>query len=214
MIDWQPEGESQRRTFNEALPPTSSRACDEHVKEQKESNAAKELARERAMAETRRLLIELATAWGDYQEDPSASSKIRVQGLVGALPGNLAKEIGYAVDVPRDHWGMGQWPLDGMVQDSEDKKLVRENAPMIELIWNLWQVRLPGLVDADLSQPPRYWYRVEDAVHGFVALVRERESGNRTLLDGPRDRKQREDAQKMFERFGLPGQNPQTGGPT
>ena len=92
-----------------------------------------------------------APAWGDYQEDPTASNKMRVQGLVGALPNQYAKEIGYAVDVPRDHWGPGQWPLEGMVQDPNDKQLVRENAPMIELIWNLWQVQLPRLAGADLS---------------------------------------------------------------
>jgi hypothetical protein len=209
VIDWQPEDESQRRTFNEALPPMSSSAFDEHVKKREAENAAEALARERGISETRRLLIELAAAWGDYQEDPSAGNKMRVQGLVGALPGNFVKEIGYAVDVPRDHWGPGQWPLDGMVQNPEDKKLVHDNAPMIELIWNLWQVRLPGLVEADLSQPPRYWYRIEDAVNGYVELVRNRESGQRTLIDGPRDRKHREDALQMLKQFESQHQNPQ-----
>lgn len=66
-------------------------------------------------------------------------------------------------------------------------------------IWNLWQVQLPGLVDADLSQPPRYWYRIEHAVHGYVEMVRNRESGRRELVEGPRDRKQREDAIKMLK---------------
>lgn len=55
----------------------------------------------------------------------------------------MAKEIGYEVDVLRDLWGPGQWPLDVFVADPKDKKLVRENAPMIELIWNLIQVQLP-----------------------------------------------------------------------
>jgi hypothetical protein len=189
----------------------SNAAFEDHVKERMESNAAEALARERALAETRRLLIELAAAWGDYQADPSASNKARVQGLVGALPGNFAKEIGYAVDVPRDHWGPGQWPLDRIVQNPEDKELVRENAPVIELIWNLWQVRLHGVVDADLSQPPRYWHRVEHAVNGYVELVRNRESGRRELVDGPRDRKQRENARQTFKRFlPPPGQSPPT----
>jgi hypothetical protein len=70
---------------------------------------------------------------------------------------------------------------------------------MIELIWNLWQVQLPATVDADLSQSPPYWHRIEDAVSGYVALVRIRESGNQVLIEGPRDRKQREDAQQMFK---------------
>lgn len=212
VIDWQPEGESERRTFNEALPPMSSSAFDEHVKKREAQNAAEALARERGINESRRLLIELAAAWGEYQEEPSTGNKMRVRGLVGALPGNFVKEIGYAVDVPRDHWGPGQWPLDDMVQDPEDKKLVRENAPMIELIWNLWQVRLPGLVDADLSQPPRYWYRIEDAVYGYIELVRNRESGRRELIHGQRDRKQHEQAQEMFKRFFPPEQTPQAPG--
>lgn len=99
-----------------------------------------------------------------------------------------------------------------MVQDPNDKQLVRENAPMIELIWNLWQVQLPPLAEADLSQPPRYWYRVEDAVYGYIELVRNRESGKRQLIDGPRDRKQREDAQKMLQRFMPQQPNPQPPG--
>ena len=41
---------------------------------------------------------------------------------------------------------------------------------------------------------------------------RDRESGKRKLIDGPRDRKQREEAQKMFKQFLPPGQNPQTPG--
>jgi hypothetical protein len=212
VIDWLPEGESQRQTFTEAVPPMSSRGFEEHVKEGRAATVAAALARERAAGEARRVLIELAAAWGDYQEDPTASNKLRVQGLVGALPGQYAKEIGYAVDVPRDHWGLGQWPLDGMVQDPNDKQLVRENAPMIELIWNLWQVQLPPLAEADLSQPPRYWYRVEDAVYGYIELVRNRESGKRQLIDGPRDRKQREDAQKMLQRFMPQQPNPQPPG--
>jgi hypothetical protein len=212
VIDWQPDGESQRRTFNEALPPMSNAAFEDHVKEQKESNAAEALARERAMAETRRLLIELAAAWGDYQADPSVGNKMRVQGLVGALPTHLAKQIGYAVDVPRCFWGPGQWPLEVFVQTPADKELVRENAPMIELIWNLWQVQLPATVDADLSQSPPYWHRIEHAVNGYVQLVRIRESGKHVPIEGPRDRKQREDAQKMFKQFLPPGQNPQTPG--
>jgi hypothetical protein len=199
VIDWLPEGESQRQTFTEAVPPQSSSAFEEHVKERKAETAAEALVRERAISETRKLLIELAAAWGDYQDDPSASNKLRVQGLVGALPTNVVKEIGYAVDVPRDYWGPGQLPLEGLVQKPEDRELVRRDAPLIELIWNLWQVQLPGIVDADLSQGPDPWYRVEHAVNGYVELVRNRESGQRPLRDGPRDRKHREDALKMLK---------------
>jgi hypothetical protein len=198
-IDWLPEGESQRQTFTEAVPPMPNSAFEEHVKEQTAQTAAEALAAERAISETRKLLIELAAAWGEYQDHPSASNKLRVQGLVGALPGNFVKEIGHAVDVPRDHWAPDQWPLDDMVQDPNDKRLVRDNAPMIELIWNLWQVQLPPLVDADLSQPPEHWNRIEHAVHGYIELVRNRESGKRELKLGPRDRKHREEVQRRLK---------------
>jgi hypothetical protein len=185
VIDWLPDGETDRQTFNEAVPPMSNRAFDEVVKERKAQTAAEQLERERAASEARRLLIELADAWGEYQADPSARNKARVQGIVGALPTNFVKEIGLAVDVPRDHWGPHQYPLEVFVQSPEDRELVRRDAPLIELIWNLWQVQLPGLVDADLSQPPRYWYRIEHAIHGYVELVRNRESGRRELVEGP-----------------------------
>ena len=80
--------------------------------------------------------------------------------------------------------------------DPKDKKLVRENAPMIELMWNLIQVQLPEIVEGGNSQSPRPWYRIEDAVYGYVDLVRRREKGDRELLDGPRDRKARNEAEK------------------
>jgi hypothetical protein len=209
VIDWLPQGETSRQSFNEAVPPISSKGFDEHVKERKAETAAEALAHERVITETRRLLIELAAAWANYQEDPSAGNRIRVQGLVGALPTNFVKEIGRAVDVPRDHWGPHQYPLEVFVQSPEDRELVRRDAPLVELIWNLWQVQLPGLVDADLSQSPRYWYRIEHAIHGYVELVRNRESGRRELIEGPRDRKQREDAQQMFKQVEAMRRSPQ-----
>jgi hypothetical protein len=70
---------------------------------------------------------------------------------------------------------------------------------MIELIWNLWQVQLDRLVEADLSQSPRYWHRIEHAVYGYVEMVRNQESGKRELRAGPRDRQQQERAKQMIE---------------
>jgi hypothetical protein len=201
VIDWLPEGEANRQTFNEAVPPMPNRAFDEVLKERKARTAAEELEHERAVREARRLLIELAGAWGDFQNDPSPRNKLRVQGLVGALPTNFVKEIGLAVDVPRDHWGPHQYPLEVFVQSPEDRELVQRDAPIIELIWNLWQVQLPGVAETDLSQSPRYWFRIEHAIYGYVELVRNRESGRRELIEGPRDRKHREEAQKMFKQM-------------
>lgn len=212
VIDWQPDGERDRQSFNEAVPPMSNRAFDEHVKERKERTAAEELERERELSEARRLLADLAGAWGDYQDNPSTRNKIRVQGLVGGLPTNFVKLIGYAVDVPRDYWGPHQYPLEDFVQEPQDKEIVRRDAPMIELIWNLWQIQLRPLGEADLSQAPRYWHRIEHAVWGYLELVHNREAGTPELIDGPRDRKQRQEADQMFKLAGLkgPDQQPDT----
>jgi hypothetical protein len=124
---------------------------------------------------------------------------------IGSSSGGLifTTSHGGFIDPRNAFWAPHQWPLERFVQPPEDKELVCENKPMIELIWNLWQVQLPGLVEADLSQSPRYWYRIEDAVSGYAELVRRRESGKRELIEGPRDRKQTEQAQKMLKHFGL-----------
>ena len=196
QIDWLPDGEKQLQQHNEVLEPIPNKVFDETVKRREAERSAEAAARERYLAESRRLLLDLADAWADA----SPRNKIRVQALVAALPGNMAKEIGYEVDVLRDLWGPGQWPLEIFVQP-EDQKLVRENAPMIELMWNLIQVQLPEIVDADNSQSPMGWYRIEHAVSGYVELVRRREKGDRELLDGPRDRKHREEAMKQLAEF-------------
>ena len=204
LIDWQPDGEPERQKFNEVLPPMPSAFAD-HLKQRSEENRVEAAAQERIVAESRRLLVELAGAWGAYQANASAENKARVQGIVGALPGNFAKEIGYAVDVPRAFWGPDQWPFEKLLfanhRQADDRELVRDNAAMIELIWNLWQVQLPLVAEGDNSQTPRYWYRIEDAVNDYVDLVRRRESGIRELIESPRDRKQREDAMKMLATF-------------
>ena len=196
LIDWRPDGEHERQTFNEALAPMPSHVgeAERRARSERAAERAEERATtERVVAETRRLLIDLADAWGAYQANSSAHNRMRVQGLVAALPGNFAKEIGYAVDVQRGLWEPGQWPLEVFVQP-EDQELVRENAPMIELMWNLIQVQLPEIVDGDNSQSPMGWYRIEHAVSGYVELVGRRESGNRELVNGPRDRKRRAEA--------------------
>jgi len=101
------------------------------------------------------------------------------------------------VDVPRDFWGEHQWPFENWFPDNaEDQELVRENAAMIELIWNLTQAQIPVLVEADLSQRPDPWPRIERAIYGFRDLVPQRESGNREFRDGKRDRKQKADVKQ------------------
>jgi hypothetical protein len=198
QIDWLPDGEKEHRTHFDVLEPIPNKVFDETVKRREVERDAEAAMRRQWCVEIRRHLIDLAAAWGDFQEKATPQNKIRVQGLVSALPGNMVREMGFAVDVPRDYWGEGQWPLDEFVQDAEDKKIVRENAPMIELMWNLMWVQIPQVAEADASQNPDPWYRIEHAVWGYVELVRNRELGKRELRDGPRDRKHREEATKCL----------------
>ena len=68
-------------------------------------------------------------------------------GCKASSPTNFAREIGHAVDVPRDFWGAHQWPFEEWFPDDpEGQTLVRENAAAIELIWNLRDVQIPVFV--------------------------------------------------------------------
>lgn len=202
-FDWRPEGETTRQTFKDVLDdvprknPFAEMAAKRRDQERDAEAAA--AAHRQWCVEIRRHLIDLAGAWADYQANATPQNKMRVQGLVSALPSNMVRAIGFAVDVPRDFWGMHQWPLENFVQDAEDKELVRDNAPMIELIWNLTWVQIPQVAEADASQNPDPWHRIEHAVRGYVELVRNREQGKVEFIDGPRDRKHREEAIQMIK---------------
>jgi len=197
-LDWLPEGETERKTFKDVLDAIPNKTFDETVKRREVERDA-EAAMDRAWcAEIRRTLIDVAAAWGDYKAKDTPQTKARVQGLVSALPSNMVRAMGFEVDVPRDFWGMHQWPFENFVQDAKDKKLVRENAPMIELMWNLTWVQIPRVREGDLSQPPDPWYRLEHAIHGYIELVRNREQGKIEYRDGKRDREQHERAMQMF----------------
>jgi hypothetical protein len=78
-------------------------------------------------------------------------------------------------------------------------------------------VRIPRVAEADISQNPDPWYRIEHAVWGYVELVRSREQDKRfdltsgvwrELRDGPRDRKHREEAMQhladIYHRSNVP----------
>lgn len=201
QIDWLPEGEKTRKRHSDVLEPIPNKQFEETVKRRQVERDAEEVAHRQLCVEIRNHLVDLADAWGAFQSDASVRNKARVQALVSALPSNMVREIGFAVDVPRDHWGPQQWPLEIWAFEENDKPLVRENAAMIELMWNLTWVQIPPIVEADISQSPRPWYRIEDAVHGYIALVRSREKGEPTLIDGPRDRKAAQEAKRDFEAF-------------
>lgn len=198
-LDWLPEGETERQTFKDVLDEIPNKTFDETVKRREVERDA-EAAMDRVWcAEVRKLLIELADAWGDYRVKETPQNKMRVQALVAALPSNMVRAIGFAVDVPRDFWGEHQWPFENWVQDRKDKQLVRDNAPMIELMWNMTWVQIPRRRESDLSQPPDPWCRLEHAIYGYVELVRNREQGKVEYRDGERDRKHREEAMRMIE---------------
>lgn len=199
QFDWLPEGKTKRRTFKDVLEPIPNKQFDETVKRSEVERDADAAIRRQWCVEIRRHLIDLADAWAVFQVDATPQNKARVQALVSALPSNMVREMGFAVDVLRDYWGDNQWPLDIFVQDEKDKKLVHDNAPMIELMWNLTWVQIPQVAEADISQSPDPWYRIEHAVSGYVELVRNREQGKRELRDGPRDRKHSEEALKMIK---------------
>ncbi|WP_336513299.1 hypothetical protein [Mycobacteroides franklinii] len=196
-IDWLPEGETKRKTFKDVLDDIPNKTFEETVRRREEERDAEAAMHRIWCAEIRKLLIELADAWGDFKTKETPQNRIRVQGLVSALPSNMVRAIGFAVDVPRDFWGEHQWPFENFVQ-AKDKKLVRDNAPMIELTWNLMWVQIPRVREGDLSQPPEPWYRLEHAINGYVELVRNREQGKTEFRDGERDRKHREEAQQML----------------
>lgn len=202
QVDWLPDGEHKRQLFTDVVQPTPSRVAEYEAKMRErldEQHVANRATVERYATECRRLLIELGDAWAMYHADPNRQNKVRVQTIVGALPTNFVREIGYQVDVPRDFWGDDQWPPELWVPDGADKALLRENAAMIELIWNLRQVQIPVFVEPDLSQPPDPWPRIERAIYGFRDLVRQRESGKREYRRGERDRERREEAERRLK---------------
>lgn len=197
-FDWLPAGETERKKFRDVLDDIPNKTFDEVVKRREVERDA-EAAMDRAWcAEMRKLLVDLAAAWGEYKDKETPQNKARVQGLVSALPSNMVRAMGFEVDVPRDFWGMHQWPFENFVQDTKDKKLVRENAPMIELLWNMTWVQIPRRREGDLSQPPDPWYRLEHAIRGYIELVRNREQGKIDYRDGQRDRESHERALQMM----------------
>lgn len=199
-IDWLPDGETERKSFKDVLDDIPNKTFDETVKRREVERDTEAAAHRAWCSETRKLLIELAYAWGDFTTKETNQNKMRVQAIVSALPSNMVRAIGSAVDVPRDFWGEHQWPLENFAH-AKDRNLVREAAPMIELIWNLTWVQIPVLQESDLSQPPDPWYRIEHAVNGYVQMVRNREQGKTEFRDGERDRKHHEDAQRMFKDY-------------
>ncbi|MFE7421119.1 hypothetical protein [Rhodococcus sp. NPDC057529] len=200
-VTWVPENESERRTWVEVLQPSQAGAAARREREQR-SATAQAWDRQRAVAdrdEYLRLLLQLGDAYSAYKQDPTAAGmKLRVQLLVAALPPSLAREIGYEVDVARDVWGDSEYPLEQCLAE-EDRHLVDDLLPEIELMWNVRTVSgysVYGPIGAEgPDTEPRVWW----AIQGYVDRVKERESGNRQLRLSPQDRTHREQAKRWIK---------------
>lgn len=200
IIDWLPEGETERRTWRETMPPMPNSWADRT--REREENQARALDRQRDdMRDQRELILRLGDAYADWKTDrDNPQKKLRVQLLVAALPPSIAREIGYEVDVARDVWGDGEYPFEFHVAE-EDRELISPARAEIELMWNMRQLagyRVYGPIEAEgPSTEPRIWW----AVKGYASRVRERESGERQLRRSRADQMEYDSKMQMLQQF-------------
>lgn len=180
QIDWLPEGESNRHHWTEVTSQNgsieeSNRREDQHREDRfRSADKVDERARE-----SRDLILQLGDAYSDWIENPEdAKTKLRVQLLTAALPPSMAREIGFEVDVLRDAWGRGWYPLENHVAQ-EDAHLLDGVIPQVELVWNMHQltdhyVQYANEGRDQIQEPTISW-----ALRGYVERVRERQSGER-----------------------------------
>ncbi len=212
IIEWLPEGETERRTWRETVPPLPSRTGD-YVQERREDRVREEQQRRDDSREWRELILRLGDAYVDWKVDrDDPKKKLRVQLLTAALPPSIAREIGYEVDVARDVWGDGEYPFVFHVAE-EDRKLIEPVQAEIELMWNMRQLagyEIYGPIDAEgPNTEPRIWW----AVKGYASRVRERESGERRLRRSRADQDHHNRAMQQLQRFArenpTPGKGPE-----
>ncbi|KMV14514.1 hypothetical protein ACT17_29915 [Mycolicibacterium conceptionense] len=199
-IEWLPEGETERRTWRETVPPMPSRIKD-HVQERRDDRIREEQQRHDDARDQRELILRLGDAYADWKADRDDSKKkLQVQLLVAALPPSIAREIGYEVDVARDVWGDGEYPFVFHVA-AEDRAVIEPVQAEIELMWNMRQLAgytVYGPIDAvGPNTEPRIWW----AVKGYASRVRERESGERRLRRSRSDQEHRDRAMQQLQRF-------------
>lgn len=200
IIEWLPEGETERRTWRETVPPLPSR-IEDYVQERREDRVREEQQRRDDSREWRELILRLGDAYVDWKVDrDDPKKKLRVQLLTAALPPSIAREIGYEVDVARDVWGDGEYPFVFHVAE-EDRKLIEPVQAEIELMWNMRQLagyEVYGPIDAEgPNTEPRIWW----AVKGYASRVRERESGERRLRRSRTDQEHHDRAMQQLQRF-------------
>jgi hypothetical protein len=200
IIEWLPEGETERRTWRETVPPMPRRIA-EYVQERREDRVREEQQRRDDSREWRELILRLGDAYVDWKVDrDDPKKKLRVQLLTAALPPSIAREIGYEVDVARDVWGDGEYPFVFHVAE-EDRKLIEPVQAEVELMWNMRQLagyQVYGPIDAEgPNTEPRIWW----AVKGYASRVRERESGERRLRRSRTDQEHHDRAMQQLQRL-------------
>lgn len=199
-ISWIPEGEAEKKEWVEVLESAPDTKIEKIAAERAQRNIREEQRAYDEFKEIRQILLQLGQAYAEYKTDPeNMTKKFRVQMLTSALPPDLAREVGYEVDVPRHVWGPDEYPLDQMIAD-EDKHILQGNIPQVELMWNLFQLRgleIWGPVGRGRSQELRVWH----AMQGYVDRVKERESGERTTRRSPADQKHYNESMEHIRQF-------------
>ncbi|NKR96207.1 hypothetical protein GS473_04465 [Rhodococcus hoagii] len=202
-IRWVPESEKEARTWIETVQPSANATA---LEQRRADRSREDKIRGESLAiektrEYRDLILKLGDAYSEYRAAPAdIGKKLRVQLLVSALPPNMAREIGYEVDVARDVWGPGEHPFRQHVAD-EDWPLIEELTPQIELMWNMRQLHrweVYGSLDAaGPNAEPRIWW----ALRGYVDRVKERESGDRATRRSPEDQRHADQAKREIRDF-------------
>ncbi|AUN39876.1 hypothetical protein ASU32_07490 [Tsukamurella tyrosinosolvens] len=200
VIEWVPEGDTEHRRWRETLPPLPDSMAG-IVKERKAARVREERYSRDDARQHLDLLLRLGDAYGEWKLDRSdPAKKLRVQLLTAALPPSMAREVGYEVDVARDVWGQGEYPLALHVAE-KDLELIAGIEAEIELMWNVRQLAgysVYGPIEAEgPNTEPRVWW----AFRGYVDRVRERESGERRLRRSRSDQEHREYALRQIEHF-------------
>lgn len=200
IIEWLPDGETERRTWRETVPPMPSR-IDGYVQERREDRVREEQQMRDDSREWRELVLRLGDAYADWKVDrDDPKKKLRVQLLTATLPPSIAREIGYEVDVARDVWGEGEYPFVFHVAE-EDRELIEPVQAEVELMWNMRQLagyQVYGPIDAEgPNSEPRIWW----AFKGYASRVRERESGERRLRRSRTDQEHHDQAMQQLQSF-------------
>ncbi|MEV8195069.1 hypothetical protein AB0P13_23590 [Rhodococcus pyridinivorans] len=202
-FEWIPEGETEKKMWTEVIYPSASeiagrgeRQEDSVSRRRREESVAREERRE-----VRSLILQLGDAYAQYKADPAGvGNRLRVQLLTAALPPDLAREIGYEVDIPRHVWGPEEYPFHHHLHP-DDAHLIEGIMPELELIWNMRHLEgSPVYGPTEAVGPetePRIWW----AIQGYVERVKDREAGVRHTRRSPEDQRSHDQAMAEMQQF-------------